>query len=259
MDVRSVIVTGSTSGIGLGIAEIFAKAGDQIVLNGIESEEAVQPIIDKLKALSGGHSVYSSADLSTIEGCHSLVDTCLDAFGSVDVVVNNAGIQHKAPVENFPENMWRKVIHLNLEAAFFISQKALPHMYKKGWGRLIHISSAHGLVASTEKAAYVAAKHGLLGLSKVIALEAAGRGVTSNCICPGWVLTPLVQKQIEGIAAKDGCSIDEAKQKLLVEKQPSKQFATPEEIGASTLFLASNEAAQITGTHLSVDGGWTAQ
>lgn len=256
---RSVIVTGSTSGIGLGVAETFAKAGDQVVLNGIEPLEAVQPIIDKLKTMSGGHAVYSSADLSTIEGCHSLVETCLDAFGAVDVVVNNAGIQHKAPVEDFPENMWRKVIHLNLEAAFFISQKALPHMYTKGWGRLIHISSAHGLVASTEKAAYVAAKHGLLGLSKVIALEAAGRGVTSNCICPGWVLTPLVQKQIEGIAAKDGCSIDEAKHKLLVEKQPSKQFATPEEIGAATFFLASNEAAQITGTHLSVDGGWTAQ
>ena len=256
---RSVIVTGSTSGIGLGVAETFAKAGDQVVLNGIESEDAVRPIVDKLKSLSGKNVVYSGADLSTTEGCHALVQTCLDAFGGVDVVVNNAGIQYKAPVEDFPENMWRKVIHLNLEAAFFISQKALPHMYQKGWGRLIHISSAHGLVASTEKAAYVAAKHGLLGLSKVIALEAAGRGVTSNCICPGWVLTPLVQKQIEGIAEKENCSIEQAKHKLLVEKQPSKEFATPEEIGAATFFLASKEAAQITGTHLSVDGGWTAQ
>ena len=256
---RSVIVTGSTSGIGLGIAETFAKNGDQIVLNGIEDEASVQPIVQKLQELSGKKVVYSSADLSTVSGCHAIVDLCLQSLGSVDVVINNAGIQHKAVVEDFPEDRWHQVIRLNLEAAFFIAQKALPPMYKKGWGRLIHVSSAHGLVASTQKAAYVAAKHGLLGLSKVIALEAAGRGVTSNCICPGWVLTPLVQKQIDGIAEKEKCSIEEAKHKLLVEKQPSKEFATPEEIGATAFFLASNEASQITGAHLSVDGGWTAQ
>ncbi len=256
---RSVIVTGSTSGIGLGIAKVFAKNGDQVVLNGIESESDVQPLMEELSTLSGQKVVYSGADLSRVQGCHDLVDTCLGAFGAVDVVVNNAGIQHKALVENFPEDRWRKVIQLNLEAAFFIAQKALPYMYEKKWGRLIHISSAHGLVASVEKAAYVAAKHGLLGLSKVMALEAAGRGVTSNCICPGWVLTPLVQKQIEGIAEREGCDLNEAKHKLLVEKQPSKEFATPEEIGAATFFLASQEAAQITGAHLAVDGGWTAQ
>lgn len=256
---RRVIVTGSTSGIGLGIAEVFAQAGDQIVLNGIEPKEKVAPLLEKIENTSGHKAIYSPADLSTVEGCHNIVDTCIESFGGVEVIVNNAGIQHKDFVENFPEDKWHKVMHLNLDAAFFISQRALPAMYKQGFGRLIHISSAHGLVASTQKAAYVAAKHGLMGLSKVIGLEAAGRGVTSNCICPGWTLTPLVEKQIEGIAAQEGCSLEEAKHKLLVEKQPSKEFATPEQMGAAALFFASKEAAQVTGAHLTVDGGWTIQ
>lgn len=255
---KTVIVTGSTSGIGLGIAESFAQAGNRLVLNGIESPDETKDLVSKVKALSGTEVIYSDADLSTVSGCHALVDQTLERFGGVDIVVNNAGIQHKALVQEFPEEKWRKVLALNLEAAFYIAQRVLPHMYKQKWGRLIHISSAHGLVASTQKAAYVAAKHGLMGLSKVIALEAAGQGVTSNCICPGWTLTPLVEKQISGIADHDHCSFEKAKTSLLSEKQPSKQFVTSQQLGDTCLYFASEAAAQVTGAHLSVDGGWTA-
>lgn len=255
---KSVIVTGSTSGIGLGIAKAFAKRHHKIILNGIEAPADVAPLVEEIQKMSGQKAFYCDADLSTPEGCHAIVDQCLDHFGSIDVVVNNAGIQYKAPVEDFPRDKWEKVLHLNMEAPFYISQRALPHMYKKGWGRLVHISSAHGLVASTQKAAYVAAKHGLMGLSKVIALEAAGRGVTSNCVCPGWTLTPLVEQQIKGIADHEHCAFERAKESLLSEKQPSKQFVTPEQLGETCVFLASDDAAQVTGAHLSVDGGWTA-
>lgn len=256
---KNAIVTGSTSGIGLGIAKIFAKNNYKVVLNGIEEPQAVSSIVEEIKEISGQDAIYATCDLSTPEGCYDIVEQCVKTFGSVDVVVNNAGIQHKAPTQDFPDDKWRKVIALNLEAAFYISKAALPYMYEKGWGRLIHISSVHGVVASTEKAAYVAAKHGLLGLSKVIALEAAGTGVTSNCVCPGWVLTPLVEQQIQGIADKEGISFSAAKDKLLKEKQPSGEFATPEQMGEATLFLASEAAAQMTGSYLTIDGGWSAQ
>lgn len=257
--VKSVIVTGSTSGIGLGVAKVFAKNGYRVVLNGVEEPASVLPLIEEIKEMSSQDALYAPCDLSTPDGCYEIVKMCVKAFGTVDVVVNNAGIQHKALAQNFDDDKWRKVIALNLEAAFYISKAALPYMYEKQWGRLIHVSSVHGLVASTEKAAYVAAKHGLLGLSKVFALEAAGTGVTSNCICPGWVLTPLVEKQIQGIADKEGISFESAKDKLLREKQPSGEFATPEQMGESAFYLASDAASQMTGAHLTIDGGWSAQ
>jgi len=255
---KRIIVTGSTSGIGWGIAQVFAKEGHKILLNGIESADEVAGMVATITKLSGHEPVYSNADLSTHEGCGEIVEACNQAFGGVDVVINNAGVQHKDVVEKFPREKWSFVLRLNLEAPFYIAQHVLPAMYKQGWGRLIHISSAHGLVASTQKAAYVTAKHGLMGLSKVIALEAAGKGVTSNCICPGWSLTPLVEKQIQGIAEKEGVTFDQAKDKLLSEKQPSKEFVSPEQLGKAALFLASDDAAQVTGAHLSMDGGWTA-
>lgn len=255
---KRVIVTGSTSGIGWGIAQVFARAKYKVLLNGIEAPQDVQSLQEEITRLSGHDVVYSRADLSTREGCHEIVKSCVDNYGGVDIVVNNAGVQHKEVVENFPADTWSFVLRLNLEAAFHIAQAALPYMYQQKWGRFVHISSAHGLVASTQKAAYVTAKHGLMGFSKVLALEGAGKGVTSNCICPGWCLTPLVEEQIKGIAQKEGCSFDAAKEKLLLEKQPSKEFVTPDQLGQATFFLSSDAAAQVTGAHLAMDGGWTA-
>ncbi|MBY0263957.1 MAG: 3-hydroxybutyrate dehydrogenase [Holosporales bacterium] len=256
---KVVIVTGSTSGIGLGIAETFAKNKDLLVLNGIEKENDVADLMKKIQNLSGHAPLYSNADLSQAEGCKELIAKSLKEFKRVDVLVNNAGIQHVEEVTTFPQERWEKIIQLNLSACFFLSQGVLPSMYQNKWGRLIHISSAHGLVASAKKSAYVAAKHGVLGLSKVMALEAAGTGVTSNCICPGWVLTPLVERQIQDNARASKISFQEAQKELLLKKQPSGEFATPEEMGALALFLASDAAAQITGTAIPVDGGWTAQ
>jgi len=256
--VKKVVVTGSTSGIGLGVAYAFAKEGHKLVLNGLEVPSEVEHLLAEVKNLSGQKPLYSNADLSKEEGCKELIEVATSDGLSVDVLVNNAGVQFKAPVEHFPTEKWRFVLALNLDAPFLLSKMVLPAMYQKKWGRLIHISSVHGLVASLEKSAYVSSKHGLLGFSKVVALEAAGRGVTSNCICPGWVLTPLVEEQIKGIAQKENCSFEEAKTKLLFEKQPSKEFATPEQLGTAALFFASDHAAQVTGAHLTMDGGWTA-
>lgn len=259
MTQQVVIITGATSGIGLGIARSFAKRKWQVVINGIEKPTEAQPILDEMQKLSGNTPLYSADDLSTADGCRDLVNKTLAQFNRVDVLINNAGIQHVAPITEFPQERWEKIINLNLAACFYASQSALPSMYKNKWGRLIHISSAHGIVASANKAAYVAAKHGVLGLSKVIALESAGTGVTSNCICPGWVLTPLVEKQIQADADAQKISFEEAQKALLLKKQPSGQFATPEQMGELAVFLASDDAAQITGAAISVDGGWTAQ
>jgi 3-hydroxybutyrate dehydrogenase len=202
---------------------------------------------------------YSAADMSRPGQVTEMVEQCVVRFGGVDILVNNAGIQHTAPVEEFPMEKWEQILAINLSSAFYSIKAGLPSMRRRRWGRIINIASAHGLVASATKSAYVAAKHGLLGLTKVVALETARSPITCNAICPGWVLTPLVQKQIDDAATRDGISGDESKARLLAEKQPSLEFATPEQIGAVAVFLCSSAANQIRGTSISVDGGWTAQ
>jgi 3-hydroxybutyrate dehydrogenase len=255
----NAIVTGSTSGIGLGIANVLASKGANLVITGFGDADEIEKERAGLAAKYGVEVVYSNADMSKPDDVRAMVELCVEKLGSIDILVNNAGIQHTDAVEDFPEAKWHAVIAINLSGIFFAIQAALPHMKKKGFGRIINIGSVHGLIASKNKAAYVAAKHGVVGLSKVVALENAGTGVTSNTICPGWVHTPLVQKQIEAMAADQGISVEAATEKLLIEKQPSKQFATPEQMGELAAFLSSDAAAQITGTAIPVDGGWTAQ
>jgi 3-hydroxybutyrate dehydrogenase len=256
---RVAVVTGSTSGIGLGIARALAGAGADIMLNGFgdpgEIERLRREIADTFKV----RAAYSGADMSRPAEIEAMVRQAESELGSVDVLVNNAGIQHTALVQDFPVERWDAIIAINLSAAFHAARAALPGMLKRNWGRIVNIASAHGLVASVQKSAYVAAKHGLVGLTKVIALETATTGVTCNAICPGWVLTPLVQKQIDARAEKEGIPVDKAKLELLGEKQPSLEFVTPEQIGGLALFLCSDAAAQIRGQALGIDGGWTAQ
>lgn len=256
---KTAVVTGSSSGIGLGIARAFASQGCNIMLNGFGDTPET---IDRLKSEIGALGVsvdYSPADVGNSEQVAGMVETAAQKFGSVDILVNNAGIQFVSPVDKFPVEKWNAVIATNLSSAFYTSRVAVPLMRGKGWGRIINIASAHGLVGSPDKVAYVAAKHGIVGLTKVIALELAGSGVTCNAICPGWVLTPLVQKQIDAIAARDGLDNAQASIKLLEEKQPSKQFVSPEQIGKLALFLCSDGADQITGSAYSIDGGWVAR
>jgi len=256
---KSAIVTGSSSGIGRGIAHALAAQGVNVMTNGFgDTPETIAKIKSEITAF-GVKAEYNPADVGKPDQIQAMVDATVKAFGSVDIVVNNAGIQFVSPTEQFPTDKWDAVIATNLSSAFYTSRSALPLMRKAGWGRIINIASAHGLVASAGKIAYVAAKHGIVGLTKVVALETAGSGITSNAICPGWVLTPLVQKQIDAIAAKEGISNDQAAEKLLSEKQPSKQFVTPEQIGGLAVFLCSDSAAQITGASYTIDGGWTAQ
>jgi 3-hydroxybutyrate dehydrogenase len=255
---KTAIVTGSTSGIGLGIARALAAQGANIMLNGFGDAAAIEGLRVELEKL-GVKAAYSGADMTKAEQVAGLVAETAAKLGSVDILVNNAGMQHVAPVDQFPLEMWDKVIQLNLTSCFQAIRAALPEMKKRNWGRVINIASAHGLVASAEKAAYVAAKHGLVGLTKVVALETAKSGITANTICPGWVLTPLVQKQIDALAARKGISNDAAKIELLAEKQPSQEFATPEQIGGLAVFLCSPAADQIRGANFSIDGGWTAQ
>jgi 3-hydroxybutyrate dehydrogenase len=256
---KVALVTGSTSGIGLGIARSLAGAGANVVLNGFGDPALIDKLLAEFKSQYGVKAFYSAADMSKPAEIAALVAQVARELGGVDILVNNAGIQHVAPVEEFPVEKWDAVIAINLSAAFHAIRSALPHMKAKKWGRIINIASTHGLVASTQKAAYVAAKHGVLGLTKVVALETATTGITCNAICPGWVLTPLVQKQIDDRAARQSISVDKAKTDLLGEKQPSLEFATPEQIAAAALFLCSPAAAQIRGIALPVDGGWTAQ
>jgi len=250
---KVALVTGSTSGIGLGIARALAAEGASIMLNGFGDAALIDKLRGELKAR------HHAADMAKPAEVRRLVEETVAQLGSVDILVNNAGIQHVAPVEEFPDERWDAVVAINLSASFHAIKAALPNMRRRGWGRIINIASAHGLVASAQKAAYVAAKHGLIGLTKVVALETAASGVTCNAICPGWVLTPLVQKQIDDLARREKLSGDEAKRRLLAEKQPSGEFATPTEIGALAVFLCSDAAAQIRGASLSIDGGWTAQ
>jgi len=256
---KAAIVTGSTSGIGLGIARALAQHGSNILLNGFGDRTEIEVLMAKLSAEYKVTVAHSAADMSRPEQVKEMIAQCVERFGGIDILVNNAGIQHTAPVEEFPDEKWEQVLAINLSSAFYAMKTAVPHMRRRGWGRIINIASAHALVASATKAAYVAAKHGLLGLTKVVALETARSPITCNAICPGWVLTPLVQKQIDDAAVRDGIPNDEAKMKLLAEKQPSLEFATPEQIGATVVFLCSPAADQIRGTSISVDGGWTAQ
>jgi 3-hydroxybutyrate dehydrogenase len=253
---KVVVVTGSTSGIGLGIARCFAKRGGSIMLNGFGDGDA---IAKDLGNEFGVKTSFHGANLMNADECVDLIQKTHELFGSVDVLINNAGIQYVAPVQDFPVEKWDQILALNLTSAFHTIRTAIPFMQAQQFGRIINVASAHGLVGSKGKAAYVAAKHGILGLTKVVGLENAGTGITCNAICPGWVLTPLVQKQIDDNAAKAEISIKEAERELLSEKQPSHQFATPEEVGELAVFLASLSAAQITGSHYSIDGGWTAQ
>jgi 3-hydroxybutyrate dehydrogenase len=256
---KSAIVTGSTSGIGLGIARALAGAGCNVMLNGFGDASAIEQERTKLASDFGVKAALNPADLSKPTEVAQMIEVTSREFGQVDILVNNAGIQHTAPIESFPLDRWDAVIAINLSSNFHTIRAVIPQMRKRNWGRIINIASTHGLVASVEKAAYVAAKHGVIGLTKVVALETAATGITCNAICPGWVLTPLVQKQIEERAAREKTSVDQAKAGLLSEKQPSQEFATPEQIGALSVFLCSDAADQIRGAALPVDGGWTAQ
>jgi 3-hydroxybutyrate dehydrogenase len=252
---KTALVTGSTSGIGLGVALALAARGADLVLNGFGDVEAAKAAV----AAHGGKVGYHGADMSKPAEIEALMAHAAEAFGGVDILVNNAGIQHVANVEDFPVERWDAIIAINLSSAFHTTRLAIPQMRRRNWGRIVNIASAHGLVASAQKSAYVAAKHGIVGLTKAVALETATTGITVNAICPGWVLTPLVQKQIDARAAAGQLPIDEARRQLLSEKQPSLQFTTPEQLGELALFLCSAAADNVQGVAWTVDGGWTAQ
>jgi 3-hydroxybutyrate dehydrogenase len=256
---KVALVTGSTSGIGLGIARALARAGTHVLLNGFGEQALIEQLLAEFRSQHAVKTAYSAADVSKPAEIAAMVAQGERELGGVDILVNNAGIQHVAPVDEFPIEKWDAVIATNLSAAFHAIRAALPQMKARNWGRIVNIASTHGLVASAQKAAYVAAKHGIVGLTKVVALETATTGITCNAICPGWVLTPLVQQQIDALAARDHLAPDAARTKLLGDKQPSLEFATPEQIGATALFLCSPAAAQIRGISLPVDGAWTAQ
>jgi 3-hydroxybutyrate dehydrogenase len=256
---QCAIVTGSTSGIGLGIARSLAASGAHLMLNGFGDAAQIESLRAGLAREFGVKVSYSGADMSKPDQIRQMVRAAREELGSVDILVNNAGIQHTAPIESFPPERWDAVLAINLSSVFHAVQAALPAMKATNWGRIVNIASTHGLVASVEKSAYVAAKHGVIGLTKAIALETATTGVTCNAICPGWVLTPLVQQQIDVRAKREGLSNDQAKAALLAEKQPSGEFATPEQIGGVCVFLCSDAAAQIRGAAVPVDGAWLAQ
>ncbi len=257
-DVKTALITGSTSGIGLGIAEALAAKGMNIVLNGLESADEVEELRARLEGISGGKVIYSSANLMDPAAIRTLMDEAAAAFGGVDILVNNAGMQFVSPVEDFPDDKWEAIMSLNLSAAFYTSKGVVPYMKKQQWGRIINIASAHGLVASPFKSAYVAAKHGLLGLTKTLALELAEQGVTANAICPGYVWTPLVEKQVPATAKARGMTEEQVINDVMLAAQPNKQFATIEQIAALAVYLCSDDATGITGASLPVDGGWTA-
>lgn len=256
---KTALVTGSTSGIGLATARALAQDGANIMLNGFGDKATIEKIRAEIEGKFGVTAHYSSADMSKPAEIADLVQVTEKEFGTLDVLVNNAGIQHVANIEDFPVEKWDAVIAINLSSSFHTIRAAVTGMKKRKWGRIINIASAHGLVASTQKVAYVAAKHGLVGLTKVVAMETANAGVTCNAICPGWVLTPLVQQQIDARAKASGKSVRDEEIALLSEKQPMHQFTKPENIGALTVFLCSEAAATITGSAYSIDGGWVAQ
>jgi len=256
---KTTIVTGSTSGIGLGIARALAAQGCNIVLNGFGNARDIESIRTQIERSTGVQVIHHNADLTQPDQIADLIATTDKTFGGIDILCNNAGIQHTDPIDRFPAQKWDDILAVNLSAAFHAIRHALPHMKKTGWGRILNTASVHGLVASANKAAYVAAKHGLIGLTKVVALETAGTGITCNAICPGWVQTPLVEVQIRARAEQLGTDFAAGAKSLLAEKQPSGQFVQVEHIGQLAVFLCSDAAAQITGAALPIDGAWTAQ
>ena len=256
---RTALVTGSTSGIGLGIATRLAADGANIVLNGFGDASQIDSLRKELSRKNDTEVVYDAADMTKPEAIHAMVEKAAKRFGAVDILVNNAGIQHVAPVDEFPVDKWDAIIAINLSSAFHTTRAALPGMKKKGWGRIVNIASAHALVASPFKSAYVSAKHGLAGLTKTVALEVAQQGITANAICPGYVLTPLVQNQIPDTARARGISEQAVVRDVILAAQPTKQFVKVEEVAALAAYLCSDAAAAITGALLSIDGGWTAE
>jgi 3-hydroxybutyrate dehydrogenase len=255
----TALVTGSTSGIGLGIARTFAAGGANVVLNGFGNAAEIEALRAGLEADHGVRVRYDGADLSRQDAIESLIGNAVEAFGAIDILVNNAGIQHVAPIDEFPVDKWNAILALNLTASFHTIRLALPGMKRKRWGRIVNIASAHALVASPFKSAYVAAKHGIAGLTKTVALEVATQGITMNAICPGYVWTPLVEKQIPDTAKARGLTPQQVIDDVLLHAQPTKKFVQVQEVAALTAFLASQQAASITGAIIPVDGGWTAQ
>ncbi|MBO6826826.1 MAG: 3-hydroxybutyrate dehydrogenase [Sneathiella sp.] len=254
---KVAVVTGSTSGIGLGMASHFAKLGAQVVINGLGSDEMIASAIKSASGAKEAH--YNGADMRDADAIAAMIAEAEEKFGAVDILVNNAGIQHVSRVEDFPAEKWNDVIAINLSSAFHAIKAALPGMQKRNFGRIINVASVHGQVGSVEKSAYVASKHGIIGLTKVVALENAEQQITCNTICPGWVRTPLVEAQIEALAAKEGVDVEQAAKMLLAEKEPSLRFATPEQLAETAAFLCSDAASNMTGVNLTLDGGWTAR
>ena len=255
---KTAVVTGSTSGIGLGVARALAARGANVALNSFTDADEDRKLAADIAKEFGVKAVYLQADMADPEACRALVAKAAEALGPVQVLVNNAGIQHVAAIEDFPVEKWNAIIAINLSSAFHTAAAALPGMREAGWGRIVNIASAHGLTASPYKSAYVAAKHGIVGLTKVAALETAEDPITCNAICPGYVMTPLVEKQIPDTMEKYGMDRETALREVILARQPSKEFATVEQIGGTVCFLCTDDAAQITGTTISVDGGWTA-
>ena len=261
MDLRGhvALVTGSTSGIGLGIARALAEQGADLLLNGFGDAGGIEALRARLADGCGVRVLYSAADIGKPEQAAALVAQAHDRLGSLDILVNNAGVQFTAAMQDFPDEQWDRIIAINLSGAFHTTKAAIPGMRARGWGRVINIASAHGLVGSPHKVAYVAAKHGLVGMTKVAAIELADSGITVNAVCPGWVLTPLVQAQLETRAVDEGTTVEALVPGFLAEKQPMARFTTPEQIGALAVFLCSEAAATLTGASLPIDGGWTAR
>lgn len=256
---KTALITGSTSGIGLGIAQALAKEGAHIVINGLGNADEIEKTRQNLEANYGIKAIYDAADMTKPEQIRKMCENAVSVFGSVDILVNNAGIQFVSPLDEFPEDKWDAIIAINMNSAFHTTKACLPGMKKKGWGRVINIASAHGLVASPYKSAYVTAKHGVIGMTKTIALEVASDGITCNAICPGYVNTPLVQNQIKDQAKVHNLSASEVVEKIMLAPQAIKQFVEIEQLGALAVFLSSDAASCITGASLPVDGGWTAR
>lgn len=256
---KTALITGSTSGIGLAYAKALAGEGANVVINGFGDADAIEKERAGLETLSGARALYSGHDITKVDQIEAMMQEAADAFGGVDILINNAGMQHVAPVEEFPVDKWDLIIALNLNAAFHTTRLAIPHMKAQKWGRIIQTASAHSLVASPFKAAYVTAKHGLAGFTKTVALEVATFGITANCISPGYVWTPLVENQIPDTMKARGMTREQVMNDVLLAGQPTKQFVTAEQVAATALYLVSDAAAQVTGANLSIDGGWTAQ